>query len=438
MGQRAFDGLAASVVARIDAVVSCDAIASATAMGEVAYYSLESGGSRRQRWTSADVAGLGGLVTDACRTFSAVMVVPYAASVAFESLGTDDSLVSVAGINAALQSVLDDKRNNVDLFSQLDLPSIGRRSADAVPLEFEALSELLGCPFIIRTPFGSAGGGVVRVSQPDHLGSALQRYGGEQLLFESYVDGVPVNVNAVVFASGTATFNPSVQITGVPECTDLEFGFCGNDFSAARHLGSEALDECRRQTEAIGDHLADSGYRGMVGVDFIVSEAGDVYPLEINPRFQNSTAIVNLMSRSQPEVSPIQMHLDSFDMATPRELRIECPDTLNQLILYAERAGGPSRAGSDLVDGLYNAASLELIDEDLTSCPVLRHGEAIISGLPLPNAEVDGGATLGKVVSSSTFVESDHRTISRPWAVVADAIRRRVVGVQMSSYEGGV
>jgi hypothetical protein len=83
---------------------------------------------------------------------------------------------------------------------------------------------------------------------------------------------------------------PSVQLTGIPECSSYASCFCGNDFSAAADISKKMLGEIFDVAKKTGTWMGRYGFRGIFGMDMIIS-GKKIYPLEINPRFQNSTAL---------------------------------------------------------------------------------------------------------------------------------------------------
>ena len=66
----------------------------------------------------------------------------------------------------------------------------------------------------------------------------------------------------------------------------------------------------------IGNKIKNIGYKGILGIDYIIS-GNDVYFLEINPRFQASTPLINraLTDKGLPSVQ--EMVLESFSDVGP-------------------------------------------------------------------------------------------------------------------------
>lgn len=147
---------------------------------------------------------------------------------------------------------------------------------------------------VLRRSRTSGGEGFVRV---DSSAQVAERWPTGLESFVSvapYIaDAVPVNVGAVVWRNAPAddcvtVHHPSVQLIGIPSLVTRRFGYCGNDFGAARELSPATLDQIEQSTKRIGIWLRAHGYFGSFGVDFLVKDDIALFT-EVNPRFQGST-----------------------------------------------------------------------------------------------------------------------------------------------------
>ena len=108
-------------------------------------------------------------------------------------------------------------------------------------------------------------------------------------------------------------YPPSVQIIGHPNLSDEKFRYCGCDFAAGqlilKSIGEERLYSiCKK----IGQTLFSKyGWRGMFGIDFLLQKDGTLIFMEINPRLQASTYILDIEIRD--DYNPILLHLSSFN-----------------------------------------------------------------------------------------------------------------------------
>lgn len=214
------------------------------------------------------------------------VLVPYRPSQFLSSIQFARSeLCEPLGVAGVLQSALEHKP-----WVETALKGIPR-----IPWKYIADEEQLsattlfdGQPVVLRRSRTSGGEGITRVDDADELASSWSHGNESFLAVGPFVEGIPVNIGAVVWESGTTLHHASVQLIGVPGLVTREFGYCGNDFGAVRELDPAVIDEIESSTRTIGDWLRRHGFLGAFGVDFLVHEGRALFT-EVNPRFQGST-----------------------------------------------------------------------------------------------------------------------------------------------------
>lgn len=164
-------------------------------------------------------------------------------------------------------------------------------------------------PVMVRRSRTSGGEGLVKVSTAGELSAAWPRHAEAFASVSRYVPGaLPVNVGATVWTDGVTVHLPSVQLIGLPECVSRPFGYCGNDFGAARDLDAEQIDALETTTVEVGRWLGEQGYRGTFGVDFLVTDGLPLFT-EVNPRFQGSTRPSALLAVEADEPCLLLEHI---------------------------------------------------------------------------------------------------------------------------------
>ncbi len=121
---------------------------------------------------------------------------------------------------------------------------------------------------------------------------------------------VPVNIHISVFAKGDALVFPgSVQLV---EEVDGRLLYMGGDYGLYQGLTAAEREGCRQMALRCGAILQNLGYRGVAGIDLLLNAGGDPIFLELNPRFQSSTAALNhaLARSGRPMV--LDAHLEAF------------------------------------------------------------------------------------------------------------------------------
>lgn len=144
---------------------------------------------------------------------------------------------------------------------------------------------------MVRSDLSIGGHGVWRVESDedlDALGEGIERASEGRLFVLQPLLAVTDSPN-VQFAIR----EDSVEMLGISAQQMTEsFAFGGNAFPSAAAGNPEILDQGMR----IAEWMRGQGYRGMVGIDFIVTESGSVFIVEINPRV-NTSSFPLLMSK---------------------------------------------------------------------------------------------------------------------------------------------
>ncbi|MCU7725245.1 ATP-grasp domain-containing protein [Actinoplanes sp. KI2] len=247
-----------------------------------------------------------------------------------------------------------------------------------------------GRPQVIRLARSSGGSGVDIAETPEDV-DRLTGSVRSQFSYTDYLEAsLPLNVGATVDHRGVVTVHGvSVQLVGVESCIHRRLGYCGNDFALVKDLDKDHLSALDRLVGQVGRWLASSGYRGAYGMDALLHR-GQIYFLEVNPRFQGSSGTSARLSRELDLPDIYLSHLAAF-------LRIDQQPTLDLEKLVHEQA-------KRSVVHLYNGA--ESVRVGASESSVLS--EAPISGVPAPNVVVDPLAALCSVTFECSVTASGY------------------------------
>ena len=178
-----------------------------------------------------------------------------------------------------------------------------------------AMEPLLeGRSVVVRLPRSRGGLSVWLVSSPDELASLAVALAPARLVCVGpYLESdFSVNVNACVFRCGATTIHgASVQLVGVEPCTTRALGYAGNDFGAITALSGTALGELDSLTRLVGRWLASQGFIGAFGLDALV-RGDDVTFVELNPRFQASSAMAAMIDDALERPNQYLNHVAAF------------------------------------------------------------------------------------------------------------------------------
>ncbi|MDF1540969.1 MAG: ATP-grasp domain-containing protein [Candidatus Thorarchaeota archaeon] len=190
-----------------------------------------------------------------------------------------------------------------------------------------------GFPCVIRPTASGGGTGIRKISGFKQLDSFYDRLLETDRLgpriVQDYVLGL--DVSASVLCTGTDAYCLSIQeqLIGLPSAgRHSDFVYCGNRIPA--NLEERILKKIRRVSEQISASL---GLKGSIGIDYVVSHNGELWLLEVNPRFQGS---LEMLERSA-NISVSELHILACNGELPQKVPEYTPTT--KMIVYANRDG---------------------------------------------------------------------------------------------------
>jgi aspartate carbamoyltransferase catalytic subunit len=174
---------------------------------------------------------------------------------------------------------------------------------------------------VVRSNRSDGGTGVRFIHSAEELDRDWPPHTDGFVATASFVEGLPININAVVFADGSVSrHGVSVQLVGIEGCTSRRFGYCGNDFAAAAALDPGDIRQIDKTLDAVAAWLARHGYRGAFGVDAILFEH-KVFVVEVNPRFQGSSRLSAVLDSQSDRADMFLAHIGAFlDLSPPDQL----------------------------------------------------------------------------------------------------------------------
>jgi len=237
-------------------------------------------------------------------------------------------------------------------------------------------------PVVIRQASRSMGGeGLLVVDKPSNI--EIKEWPSQDgfLAIAPYLEpNVALNVNACVFKDGSVSIHaPSVQLIGIPLCTNLPLGYCGNDFGQIRNLASGLLSELETMTIRVGKWLAHMGYLGAFGIDAIAYH-DKIYLTEVNPRFQNSSVIAAQIDMGLDRVDIYLNHMTAFFGHTaPQQIPLkelaQIQPCISQVICYNRSPNNMLRSADNIHEqGYFKCMNLPKRDVSVVPGGMLFRG----------------------------------------------------------------
>ncbi|MBD5468413.1 MAG: ATP-grasp domain-containing protein [Lachnospiraceae bacterium] len=160
--------------------------------------------------------------------------------------------------------------------------------------------------FVIQDNFSSGGEGTFHIRESEPLDFIEQ---DKRYLVSPYIkDGLSVNAHIIISSNNILFFPPSVQIISE---IDRRLLYFGADYICYTSVDSQMQRKVKDTSISIGKYLQTQGYRGVMGIDFLLKDE-NLYFMEINPRFQASSQLLNMAMKTTQQASLQELHILSF------------------------------------------------------------------------------------------------------------------------------
>ncbi|MBW1800167.1 MAG: ATP-grasp domain-containing protein [Deltaproteobacteria bacterium] len=146
----------------------------------------------------------------------------------------------------------------------------------------------------------------------------------ESFSIEKFIDGIPVSLALCITRHGILFSGLQRQLMDLPYCQGIpEAGiFCGHSWGETRWPIS-VKEEAFRQAGKICRHIAHMGYKGILGIDFVVDrKTRRVYPIEMNPRFTGAFPVLSQFHLYHQLIPMEVFHILEF-LDIPYEIDVE-------------------------------------------------------------------------------------------------------------------
>lgn len=193
----------------------------------------------------------------------------------------------------------------------------------------------------------------------------------ERIIITEYQkSNIPVNIHCVIYPDEYLLFPPSIQLI---DCKHRQLEYIGSDYTAYQKLSGSQQAALTDSAEKICKALCERGYRGVCGIDFILVDDRCFF-MEINGRFQASSALLNHDLRAQGYPSLHEYHIDAF-------MHEKCflplpPYTAagSMLVYYADGSPEISSRLKWFCGTLQNQEDFSVIDDSLNPLNPIENG----------------------------------------------------------------
>lgn len=173
--------------------------------------------------------------------------------------------------------------------------------------------------FVIQGDCTSGGNGTYFIFSELDYNVILSKIKGEnyqQYIVTEYIKGAIMAVIAVNYGTGTVVTTPYSQIMGDKNLVlgetstiDINGKFMGNSIPNKHILYNKVIE----YVQTIGSILKkEFGYKGIFGIDFIITKNQEIKIIECNPRVTAAFPIVDMFYSDESIPSPLSLHIKEF------------------------------------------------------------------------------------------------------------------------------
>lgn len=158
--------------------------------------------------------------------------------------------------------------------------------------------------FVIQAENGSGGFSTIVLNEKNKEHIKLDN--NKTYMVTKYCkNNIPVNMHILISKNDITLLPPSIQNI---ELLHNRLVYKGCDFIAYSQIVNNKMDlKLKNYAIIVGELMQKKEYRGILGIDSIIYD-GEIYFMEINPRFQNSSSILNkaLQENNLPSLQELQ------------------------------------------------------------------------------------------------------------------------------------
>lgn len=169
-----------------------------------------------------------------------------------------------------------------------------------------------GAKCVIQLPRGFSGNSTFLLEGREDFDKLANKLKGRRIKVAKYLSGETFTINGCVGRDDVYVGKTIYQITGLTDFNGNKLGTSGNDYVYAEKLDPTARKKIFDYTKKIGRFMAEEGYKGIFGLDFIVGENGQTDLIEINPRLVGSIPVYTKLQIENGEYPFLAIHLSGF------------------------------------------------------------------------------------------------------------------------------
>jgi len=198
---------------------------------------------------------------------------------------------------------------------------------------YKDLSKQFGHEFVLQFNRGHSGEGTIFINSNRQYIELATKFPKREVRIAEKIKGSSWTLNACITKYGIAMGGLSYQVTGLPLLTQHKGGTVGNDWTSSKNLSSEIIQNIINETKRIGEIMQSHGYKGLFGIDLILTPDNNIMIIEINARQIASIAIHNKLMLKNSQIPLSQLHLAEFLFESKQEYQDFIGTEINSKII---------------------------------------------------------------------------------------------------------
>jgi len=150
-------------------------------------------------------------------------------------------------------------------------------------------------PVVLQYENGYAGNSTFVVHNDKDLQTLISSRKGDYKIVEYIKNNGTYTNNCFCYNDKVLISELFFQYTGIPQLTRTKLGSCGNNYFV--NIDENIKKQIKLYSKNIGEHLLSVKYRGFFGIDFVLSKGGEVFVVEVNPRFTASISFFTQLEK---------------------------------------------------------------------------------------------------------------------------------------------
>lgn len=178
-------------------------------------------------------------------------------------------------------------------------------------LNYMDIKNELGVEFVIQFDNAHTGLGTHFIFDHIQFDEFKFKHDGNVVKISEMIHGMTLTTNAVIYQNEIYTRGIQYQITGIPELTNRPGTTVGNDFNISTKLSTDLIAQIHSLVIQVGRSLDSEGFKGLFGIDFIVSD-DQIYLIEINARQTANISFQTQLELIQNKIPLSLIHISEF------------------------------------------------------------------------------------------------------------------------------